>query len=300
VIVSRDDLLDDFLTYHSDVRSDAKPPEPAQDAQRVHPNVNTRRAQDTIHSQMACGVVKYCHGCGAVEDDGEQRVGDVAPRTMRRCGGCRVALYCSSECQKAHWKVHRSRCHRDDDKRALLKAVLAWAAVAENAGMLTAFFFDAPTATKPMLLFRLSGGGLGGGQGCAAASVPEEAAFLEARTSDPRVAVDLANAHAFADRNVDADAAIGGSLHAVIAFEAPGHGVAFVTVPRLHRSLLRPLSRLHRDAPGPRLRRNRLHKGRCVPLPSGADADSDGGDQGLLDEMVASLSRIDLCQRLAM
>jgi len=26
------------------------------------------------------------------------------------CGSCKQAKYCSAECQKAHWKVHKEHC----------------------------------------------------------------------------------------------------------------------------------------------------------------------------------------------
>ncbi|KAI0056700.1 hypothetical protein BV25DRAFT_1903059 [Artomyces pyxidatus] len=31
---------------------------------------------------------------------------------LRRCGGCRVTLYCTRECQKAHWREHRGECQQ--------------------------------------------------------------------------------------------------------------------------------------------------------------------------------------------
>jgi len=35
------------------------------------------------------------------------------------CGGCKTAQYCSSECQKKHWKVHKSPCKEVQNNRAL-------------------------------------------------------------------------------------------------------------------------------------------------------------------------------------
>ncbi|KAL4439771.1 hypothetical protein ABPG75_002772 [Micractinium tetrahymenae] len=38
--------------------------------------------------------------------------GDVPPHA-RRCGRCRVAVYCSKDCQLKHWRAgHRSECAR--------------------------------------------------------------------------------------------------------------------------------------------------------------------------------------------
>ncbi|OQV14541.1 hypothetical protein BV898_11262 [Hypsibius exemplaris] len=52
---------------------------------------------------MAGKVKTHCYGCLGRPDDGR---GDV-----RRCGGCRLAGYCSETCQKADWKPrHRDEC----------------------------------------------------------------------------------------------------------------------------------------------------------------------------------------------
>lgn len=40
----------------------------------------------------------YCHKCGRTPD------------TLQRCGRCKVVTYCSRECQKIHWKVHKKYC----------------------------------------------------------------------------------------------------------------------------------------------------------------------------------------------
>jgi len=41
---------------------------------------------------------RYCHQCAA------------QPPTLRACGACGVATYCSAECQRAHWPTHRGEC----------------------------------------------------------------------------------------------------------------------------------------------------------------------------------------------
>ena len=42
--------------------------------------------------------INTCAGCGA------------ANRSLRRCGRCRSVHYCNRECQRGHWKIHRSSC----------------------------------------------------------------------------------------------------------------------------------------------------------------------------------------------
>lgn len=50
----------------------------------------------------ACTVCKeqFCPSCGKTF---EQRM---------RCGGCKNTYYCSRECQKSHWKNHRTSCKK--------------------------------------------------------------------------------------------------------------------------------------------------------------------------------------------
>jgi hypothetical protein len=44
-------------------------------------------------------------------------------RASFRCSGCRMARYCSRECQVAHWPVHRDSClpRRPNDLRDILQ-----------------------------------------------------------------------------------------------------------------------------------------------------------------------------------
>ena len=41
--------------------------------------------------------------------------GAVAP--CKRCGSCRVAAYCSSNCQSVHWPTHKEDCRAASEKR---------------------------------------------------------------------------------------------------------------------------------------------------------------------------------------
>lgn len=53
------------------------------------------------------GGRKVCRNCGKVEG--------IEGVTLRRCGRCRVAVYCSAECQKTDWKKHRMECHESEE-----------------------------------------------------------------------------------------------------------------------------------------------------------------------------------------
>ena len=44
-----------------------------------------------------------CCGCGARDDE---------RGSMRKCGRCLVARYCSEACQRAHWAAHKAACVR--------------------------------------------------------------------------------------------------------------------------------------------------------------------------------------------
>lgn len=43
-------------------------------------------------------------GCMAYETPGAAR--------FKKCTGCRAVRYCSTECQRAHWRVHRAHCRQ--------------------------------------------------------------------------------------------------------------------------------------------------------------------------------------------
>lgn len=46
-------------------------------------------------------------------------------RPLRRCGGCKQALYCSENCQKIDWNVHRRECKLLQDETKLALALAA-------------------------------------------------------------------------------------------------------------------------------------------------------------------------------
>ena len=51
-------------------------------------------------------VSKKCNGCG-MNDDME---------ALKRCASCGKVWYCSRECQKADWKVHKKTCKQSQGK----------------------------------------------------------------------------------------------------------------------------------------------------------------------------------------
>ena len=52
-------------------------------------------------AQPACAI---CHKVEVAVGPVENRV------TLQRCGRCRQVLYCSRDCQRAHWPRHKSDC----------------------------------------------------------------------------------------------------------------------------------------------------------------------------------------------
>lgn len=69
-------------------------------------------------------LLSYCHGC--LKDDSE----------LRRCTGCRMFVYCSTECQKKDWRAHKHECASckkhdgvaSDEVRLVMRLAQKWAA----------------------------------------------------------------------------------------------------------------------------------------------------------------------------
>lgn len=68
-------------------------------------------------------LLSYCHGCLAIGSH------------LRKCSGCRLFVYCSPECQKKDWKLHKNECasgKRNDgvpteDVRLVQRLAVKWA-----------------------------------------------------------------------------------------------------------------------------------------------------------------------------
>jgi ankyrin repeat protein len=60
------------------------------------------------------GAEHLCVGCGRIgESEGKEESAD-----LKMCSRCRWVRYCSKECQKEHWPVHRPDCKPMNDRRA--------------------------------------------------------------------------------------------------------------------------------------------------------------------------------------
>ena len=70
--------------------------------------LSVTRRMNQLHAGMVDNIIEetgatvpdinICTGCGA------------ANRSLRRCGRCRSVHYCSRECQRGHWPIHRFNC----------------------------------------------------------------------------------------------------------------------------------------------------------------------------------------------
>lgn len=59
------------------------------------------------------GSGKCCHQCG--------KKATASDASLKRCGGCRIACYCSQACQKAAWKEHRKECNKNSEEKQRLE-----------------------------------------------------------------------------------------------------------------------------------------------------------------------------------
>lgn len=55
-----------------------------------------------------------CASCGAAPVPG---------RKLRKCGGCMMVRYCSTDCQRDHWAAHKEACRREQQRRQQAAAI---------------------------------------------------------------------------------------------------------------------------------------------------------------------------------
>jgi hypothetical protein len=66
--------------------------------------VQSRDFEKFFHKSMrSLNELEGCTKCGKYRSEGIQ---------LLKCSGCRITLYCSRECQRAHWKTHKPDCKR--------------------------------------------------------------------------------------------------------------------------------------------------------------------------------------------
>ncbi|KAK6045255.1 MYND finger [Cooperia oncophora] len=66
----------------------------------------------------------YCHAC--LKDGAD----------LKKCKGCQIFYYCSAECQKKDWPLHRNECSAckkhngvsNEDVRLVMRLAVKWAA----------------------------------------------------------------------------------------------------------------------------------------------------------------------------
>ena len=74
------------------------PPQPATMSQKEAALVS-----DFLRGLYASHEIEpfYCFQC---------RKSETMEKPFSECSGCNVVIYCSRECQKSHWKIHKSTC----------------------------------------------------------------------------------------------------------------------------------------------------------------------------------------------
>ena len=69
---------------------------------RFYHKHNSCNCLETLYSKLkkTTDRTTNCFGCGVIKDF----------REIKECSGCKVAQYCSRECQLSHWAKHKSYC----------------------------------------------------------------------------------------------------------------------------------------------------------------------------------------------
>ena len=66
-----------------------------------HGQIELQKGQDL---RYRISLHKRCYWCGTVRQDGKPR--------FKVCANCEEAYYCSKECQKRHWPIHKASCKK--------------------------------------------------------------------------------------------------------------------------------------------------------------------------------------------
>ena len=53
-----------------------------------------------VRNSAATGAHRECRGCGKPTEQ------------LKLCSRCQMAAYCSPECQRAHWPIHKRECRK--------------------------------------------------------------------------------------------------------------------------------------------------------------------------------------------
>ncbi|KAL7526296.1 hypothetical protein ACHAWF_001714, partial [Thalassiosira exigua] len=62
-------------------------------------------------TRKECDEKNRCQGCG-----------EIFSRKLSSCGRCKKVFYCSEQCQKSHWRAHKTECIRNEDYSIQLTA----------------------------------------------------------------------------------------------------------------------------------------------------------------------------------
>ncbi|KAL0052246.1 hypothetical protein WJX82_010627 [Trebouxia sp. C0006] len=98
VMASEDKAVELLLKWGADPDLKDNDGVTAKQLARFHPHMLAgMHQQQGTHAEAA---QQFSHECGQCGKTG----------AARRCSKCRLVIYCSSECQKAHWAVHKKEC----------------------------------------------------------------------------------------------------------------------------------------------------------------------------------------------
>ncbi|KAI4766809.1 hypothetical protein E4T52_00755 [Aureobasidium sp. EXF-3400] len=110
----------------------------AQPAQEPHAR-SSHQHNPLTHNSSEAPAVKTCAQCNKPEEDPENK-------PLKACSTCKSVHYCSRECTKAHYKVHKKECAKlaqEYSKTAVFKPAVRSSAPKEgHKGGLQKWQFD--------------------------------------------------------------------------------------------------------------------------------------------------------------